>query len=480
MRIKRLRVAGMSCAHCERKAAAAASAIRGVAAAKADAARGILELALEESFDESAGYGELSSALEAAGYTLIARTSTGSDARDKLFAFFIGLALAAGFWVADHNGIFTAIPVIENGLGLGAIFVTGLLCSLHCVSMCGGLALAQGSRGLGAPRAREAMLPSLSYNAGRILSYTAIGAAIGAAGEVLRIGAGGRALILGIAGAFMLLMGLSLAGWLSLPRVRWNAFRRFSDRTRAAAVRLGPFAVGLANGFIPCGPLQAMQVFALGSGSALAGALAMFAFSLGTTPLLFAFGIGGALVPPRYRTFAVRAGAVLVMFLGLTTLGRAWALAPGRGPALWEAASAKPGQGQAASGPAPAAAGPQAAAGGQQAAGGASAPKPSGQQATLMAGYQEVMIAVGSRNYGEIIVQAGVPVRFNLSVAPGALNGCNNAIVIPSMNIQKALNVGDNIVEFLPESPGVIPYSCWMGMIRSRITVVAKLEQAAP
>jgi uncharacterized protein len=91
-----------------------------------------------------------------------------------------------------------------------------------------------------------------------------------------------------------------------------------------------------------------------------------------------------------------------------------------------------------------------------------------------------VSIAVGPRNYGEIIVQAGVPVRFNLSVAPGALNGCNNAIVIPSMNIQKSLSVGDNIVEFLPENPGVIPYSCWMGMIRSRITSWPALGKPLP
>lgn len=466
MRIKRLRVAGMSCAHCERAVVSAAGGIRGVAAAKADAARGLLELALDEGFDEAGGYGPLAAAIQAAGYSLEAPGAGSTEARDKFIAFGAGLAIAAVFLVADHLGVFNILPVIESGLGLGAIFVTGLLSSLHCVSMCGGLALAQGSRGLAAPKAREAVIPSLAYNTGRIVSYTAIGAAVGAAGEVLRIGAGARAIILGFAGVFMLAMGVSLAGWIRLPRLRWKAFQSFSERTRAGAARLGPFAVGLANGFIPCGPLQAMQVFALGSGSAMAGALAMFAFSLGTTPLLFAFGLGGALVPHRYRTFAVRAGAVLVMFLGVSTLGRAWALAPSRGPAARE--------------PAPVSIGRPATADGQVPTAGAAAPKLSGVRATLKGGYQEVRIPVGARSYGEIIVQAGIPVRFNLSVAPGALNGCNNAIVIPSLNIQKPLGVGDNIVEFLPSSPGVIPYSCWMGMIRSRITVVASLEQASP
>jgi uncharacterized protein len=473
MRIKRLRVAGMSCAHCERAVVSAAGTIRGVAAAKADASKGMLELALDDGFDETGGYAALATAVGTAGYSLEVSAAKDTEAKDRLIAFGAGLALAAAFWFADHNGLFSAIPVIENGLGLGAIFVTGLLSSLHCVSMCGGLALAQGSRGLNSLLARGAVMPSLAYNAGRILSYTAIGAVVGAAGEVLRIGAGGRAFILGLAGVFMLVMGLSLAGWLRLPRLRGKGFQRFSERTGAVAARLGPFAVGLANGFIPCGPLQAMQVFALGSGSAMAGALAMFAFSLGTTPLLFAFGLGGALVPHRYRTFAVRAGAVLVMFLGVTTLGRAWALAPSRGPAVRESAAISSGQPRALVGQTPAS-------GVQQSPGGAAAPRQSVQRATLMGSYQEVRITVGARSYGEIMVQAGVPVRFNLSVAPGALNGCNNAIVIPSLNIQKPLGVGDNIVEFLPESPGIIPYSCWMGMIRSRITVVASLEQASP
>ncbi len=466
MRIKRLRVAGMSCAHCERSVASAASTISGVAAAKADAARGILELSLGTGFDEADGYESLASAVAAAGYTLQLPAAIDTEANDKLIAFAAGLALAAAFWLADHNGLFSALPMIENGLSLGAIFVTGLLSSLHCISMCGGLALAQGSRGLKAPQARGAVMPSLAYNAGRVVSYTAIGAAVGAAGEVLRIGAGGRALILGLAGLFMLIMGLSLAGWLRLPRLRWKGFQRFGERTGSLAARFGPFAVGLANGFIPCGPLQAMQVFALGSGSALAGALAMFAFSIGTTPLLFAFGIGGALVPPRYRVIALRAGAVLVMFLGLTTLGRAWALAPSRGPATRESAAISSGQPQAARGQAPLT--------------GTAAPQLSGQVATLMGSYQEVRVSVGARNYGEIIVQVGIPVRFNLSAAPGALNGCNNAIVIPSLNLQKPLSVGDNIVEFLPERTGVIPYSCWMGMIRSRIVVVASLGELSP
>jgi len=140
------------------------------------------------------------------------------------------------------------------------------------------------------------------------------------------------------------------------------------------------------------------------------------------------------------------------------TLGRAWALTGMTAP--WNGPQVRYQAGNARSEPAPA----QKVSGKSQQA--------SGTAATLVDGIQIAEINVGSRSYGEIVVQAGIPVRFNLKVAPGILNGCNNAIVIPSLGIEKPLAVGDNFIEFIPTTAGVIPYSCWMGMIRSRITVV--------
>ncbi len=478
-----LKISGMSCAHCERKVEAAALAMEGVESAIADASKGKLSLVLgtgktgitspgtehDKGTEHDAIRRKLAAVLEADGYAVVGMAGEAGVRRDGIIALALGLFIAGGFALADALGVFAIIPTIDAGIGVGALFVTGLLTSLHCVSMCGGIALSQGVKGVlptgtsgltatgGSRGFGAALAPSLAYNLGRITSYTIIGALAGAAGAALNIGLMGKAVLMGAAGLFMIGMGLSLTGWLRLPRVNWPAYDRFRSRIGIRASRLGPYAVGLANGFMPCGPLQAMQVYALGSGSAGAGAVAMFAFSSGTAPLLFVFGAGGAFVPIRYRSMAIKAGAVLVAFLGLTTLGRAWALSgmnvPWEGPKFrYEASGA--GTAGTVSGtiqkPSP----------------------PSGTVATLVDGIQIVEISVGPRNYGEIVVQAGIPVRFNLKVASGLLNGCNNAIVIPAFGIQKPLMVGDNIVEFTPASAGVIPYSCWMGMIRSRITVV--------
>ena len=76
-----------------------------------------------------------------------------------------------------------------------------------------------------------------------------------------------------------------------------------------------------------------------------------------------------------------------------------------------------------------------------------------------------------------ITVQAGIPVRWTIHAEPGTLNGCNNRIIIPEYGrMQKKLELGDNVIEFTPARSGAFLYTCWMGMIRGRITVVDKLD----
>ena len=86
---------------------------------------------------------------------------------------------------------------------------------------------------------------------------------------------------------------------------------------------------------------------------------------------------------------------------------------------------------------------------------------------------QFVEAIVGWFDYPEITVEVNKPVRINFKVTKENLNSCNDRILIPSFGIEKALSVGDNYVEFTPVETGVIPYSCWMDMIRSKINVVA-------
>lgn len=91
---------------------------------------------------------------------------------------------------------------------------------------------------------------------------------------------------------------------------------------------------------------------------------------------------------------------------------------------------------------------------------------------------QDVSIDLKSRSYAPIVVQKGIPVKFNVKATKESINGCNGTIIIPEFNIEKTLVPGDNIIEFTPDNEGTIAYSCWMGMVRSSIQVVSDLNTA--
>ena len=84
---------------------------------------------------------------------------------------------------------------------------------------------------------------------------------------------------------------------------------------------------------------------------------------------------------------------------------------------------------------------------------------------------QEIDTTLASGQYEPIQVKAGIPVKWTITAEEGTVNGCNGEIVIPEYGIQQTLKTGENVIEFTPTEAGDFSYSCWMGMIRSTITV---------
>jgi sulfite exporter TauE/SafE len=158
---------------------------------------------------------------------------------------------------------------VSQSMGYGLIFVVGLLTSLHCIAMCGGIVLSQGINRealSGLARFRTRLLPSLLYNGGRVVSYTIIGGIVGAVGSLFSLSTTLKGAMPFIAGAFMLFLGVRMLGiipWLSRLSIRLPG--SWGEKLSASASLRGPFVVGLLNGLMPCGPLQTMQVYALGT-----------------------------------------------------------------------------------------------------------------------------------------------------------------------------------------------------------------------
>ena len=207
---------------------------------------------------------------------------------------------------------------------LGTVLVASLVGSLHCVGMCGPFVAfyAGGDASRGARR----LLSHITYSAGRLVAYAALGLAAGAIGAARDLAgslAGIQRVAAVVAGVVMITWGvlalLRLRGLRVLPvragSVVWlqRAFRVAADRPPV----LRAAAVGLLSALLPCGWLWAFLVAAAGTGSALGGAAVMAAFWLGTVPALVAVGLGAQLLAAPLRRHLPAVTAVLLVALGV-------------------------------------------------------------------------------------------------------------------------------------------------------------------
>jgi sulfite exporter TauE/SafE len=210
------------------------------------------------------------------------------------------------------------------------IAATGLLGSGHCLGMCGPIVWAYAAR-LPAEVSWAARLGAhLAYNLGRVGMWVFLGLSLGMAGGMLGgLAPVGRILALG-GGVAMLALGLANLGLFPL-RFRlegeggnrlWRVYRRLFQALIGAGGPSGKFALGLANGLLPCGLSYALLARAGATGSPVEGGLVMLAFGLGTVPVL----LGAGLLLGRFRLprWSERLAAVAVLAMGAGLLWRGW------------------------------------------------------------------------------------------------------------------------------------------------------------
>lgn len=218
-----------------------------------------------------------------------------------------------------------------SGTGALAALLVGLLGGVHCAGMCGGIVALLGAS-LSGPH-RHAMLAA--YHGGRIASYTFIGALFGGLGERLVHGLGlpqAQAVLALAGGAFLVLLGLYLGGWwpvlARLERLGGRlVWRRLEPLGRRFLPPAGPgqaVLLGMVWGWLPCGLVYSVALWALAAGSALRGATLLLAFGLGTLPNLLLLGWAAVRMQVWFRRPGFRrlAGG-LVIALGAVMLVRA-------------------------------------------------------------------------------------------------------------------------------------------------------------
>ncbi len=429
---EKIKVYDMTCTSCEARVEKALLNTEGVITVKASFSGQYAEVEYE---DEVCSSDKIKEVINNSGY------STKKSGDYKFFGMII--IVAAIIMIGLNTSGFDMESMLSNA-SYAVLFIAGLLTSIHCVGMCGGIMLSQ-TVGNESTTKFEAMKPSLLYNAGRVISYTILGGVIGAVGSVFSLSFKSKAAVQIIAGIFMIMMGLNMSGF--------SLFRKFQIKLPKSFCKTknkegSPCIVGLLNGFMPCGPLQTMQIFALGTGSPIKGALAMLVFSVGTVPLMLTFGALSGLLSKGYTKKILKLSGVMIIVLGLIMGNRGLSilginLNPVNAMALSKN-DVKEGNDNVA-------------------------------KAVLQDGVQVINMTVSNRGYtpNAFYVQKGIPVKWVIDGKE--INTCNNAIIIPSLNKEIKINKGENILEFTPENKDMY-FSCWMGMINGVIKVVDELE----
>ena len=221
---------------------------------------------------------------------------------------------------------------------VGFIILTGLFSAPHCIGMCGGIVSA-----VSLNSSASAHKSMLLYNAGRIFSYTMLGAVMGVVGSFVDV-AGKLA---GVQGLASIIGGCFLLLWLwrrfQLPlmhRLSVILHRRLAGGAQRSVNQehWHLLATGVAFGFLPCGLTYAMQMTAASTGSGLQGAAVMALFGLSTFPALAAAASIASFANRKWRRFMRKASVMTAIAVGVISILRGLAVngvIPTINPWLW-------------------------------------------------------------------------------------------------------------------------------------------------
>lgn len=186
---------------------------------------------------------------------------------------------------------------------LMAGFLVGIVGSLHCVGMCGPIAMAIPHR---KPDKFSIMRDNLTYNFGRVITYVLLGVALGLIGTALSFS--------GLQEKISIAIGVLLLLFVLIPKLSKisNKSNRFLHKFIASLKSkfsyylkkkgsLALLTLGLLNGLLPCGLVYAALAASLAISNPLNSALFMLGFGFGTVPVMAAINFASGIVTPKLR-----------------------------------------------------------------------------------------------------------------------------------------------------------------------------------
>lgn len=440
---KNIPIRGMHCRSCELLLEDALGAIQGVTKVKVDFRKGRATL---ECGADIPCQNEIVHAVKTAGYDVGEPGKLPwitQDATDWRYMILGAIFIALLYYVLRGLGVLD-ISLDEKNVDVGFALLLGLVAGVStCMALVGGLILGVAARHAELhPEATtwQKFRPHLFFNAGRVFGYAILGGLLGLLGSVFQISGGILAFLTLAVGVVMIVLGLKLTN-LS-PRISATSLTLPSSIARFLGIKehqkeyshKTAMLTGALTFFLPCGFTQAMQLYAISTGDFKTGAIIMGAFALGTAPALL--GIGGLssiMKGTAARMFYAIVG-ILVLVFGIYNMQSGFAVLPV--PSANEEINYSPID-----------------------------------QGNEQQDVQVITMTQSASGYSPSVlrVKMGVPVRWIITSESSFT--CASSLVVPSLNIRKNLEKGENSITFTPTQKGTIPYSCSMGMYRGTIIV---------
>ncbi|MBI5126977.1 sulfite exporter TauE/SafE family protein [Candidatus Roizmanbacteria bacterium] len=372
------------------------------------------------------------------GYEIVEGEVIKAEAEPFRKRFFEALGITAIlvilYLIAQELGIVPSFNFSGN-LSLLTIFVIGLVASTStCMATSGALFLST------VGKSRDNFSQSLFFNAGRIVSYGFFGFLAGLVGQALITNLKFGPFLTLLAAVFMILLGLDMAKILSIGSIipsglNKSIFENLEHKLMKYP-RKAPFFLGAITYFLPCGFTQAVQVYALGLASPFLSAATMMVFAIGTTPALLLVGGLSSLTKSGFYSYFMKTMGVIVFIIGFFYFSNFLSLYNiNINPLLTNAGK-------------------------------------NGMSASLENGVQTINMRVVASGYvpNYFTVKKGIPVKWKIQGEN--VFGCQAYFIVPTLGVQKTIELGENLIEFTPTAAGPINFSCGMGMYRGRIEVI--------
>jgi len=432
-------IQGMHCVSCEKLLDEEFSKIKGVKSVKVDRHKNIATIDHGEDFD----FSEVEKVAKKFGYTVSENEIVGKSKRNWIDAIFITAALLFFYKILGDSGILGKFNPDISQITLGVALLIGLVASLSsCLAVVGSVVIAfsETFEVEGKGIYQKTIRPNLLFHLGRLGTFFILGGILGLIGKEITLNTNFIAFFTVIISIVLFWLGLnilglvpSLANFIKIPGLGGEKIKALRESKNKNI----PLLLGALTFFLPCGFTQSMQIFALASGSFLTGALGLFLFALGTTPVLLALGIGVSWTKSKHLASFQKVAGILIIFFAIYTFGSGLTLG-GIDFGFFNNSKVV---------------------------------KTEVKNNSANADVQVIEMHVTQKGFepSTFTIKKGIPVKF--IVKGDYLTGCTNKIIIPSLEITKSLSKGDNIIEFTPKEVGTIPFSCWMGMVRGKFIV---------